>query len=804
MRLRLDIPTETDDKSALVDQEAKKLGLRGSSSSTWIKRTLLAAGVLAVVAALVLVAFVVFYSSKLSSIDRIVNYKPLQTTRILDAQGHVLSEIFKERRTVVPMERIPRVLVLSVLAAEDADFYHHEGLDYMGMLRAVVSAIMKGRITQGASTITQQAVKVMLLTPERTLSRKVKQLILAHRVENELSKEQILHRYLNHIYFGHGRYGVQEAANYYFNKDVSELSLAEASLIAGIPQSPARLSPRAHPEAARRRQRYVLKQLRDKRATHWPDLPLVAIDAAEKAEVHRRLPPLATQREAALRDVVVDMLGEQIDAAALREGGYSIHTTIDAKLQRHAQEALQGGLRRIDQRHHYSGRRKPRKGRKSPKPRSVKQEKLRYGKTYQARVTDHEDERLILDVAGHRAVVSMTQAQRYNPDSLPASKFAAVGTWLPVSMLHLDMPEGKPPEAALELGPQGAVVVIDPRTRHIRALVGSYEGGAGFNRAIAAKRQPGSSFKPIVYAWGIHTHQFTPASLVLDAPAVYDTWKPNNYEVWQHGGPLRLREAVAKSVNLVAIRVIESLDPQRVADFAKQLGIESPLDPSLALALGASEVSPLELVNAYATFAAGGRATPARLIAKVVDNEGKEMSLPSVSASRDLMSPAEAYVLTQMLRSVVLEGTATAARKLPWEVAGKTGTSNKARDAWFVGYSPTVVAGVWVGFDDRRPLGRRESGGRSALPVWMEVMRHAHDSQALTQFPRPEGVVSARIDPETGLLAYDGMEQAIDEVFVAGTDPTEMTTPPDVVNSENFLMNQMGGVKSDPSSAASP
>ncbi len=299
--------------------------------------------------------------------------------------------------------------------------------------------------------------------------------------------------------------------------------------------------------------------------------------------------------------------------------------------------------------------------------------------------------------------------------------------------------------------------MIDPRTRDVLALVGGYETAPGFDRATQALRQPGSSFKTIVYAYGIEKHRYTPATLVLDAPVVYDQWKPHNDEMWHFEGAVRLREALAESINLVAIRVIDDLTPPRIVDFAKQLGVTSPLDPSLALALGASEVRPIEMTNAYTTFDAGGRWAPTRLIARIDGPGGKPVPLPAAEPPRDVMSPAGAYVVTSMLTSVVQEGTGVAARRLHRPAAGKTGTSNDARDAWFVGFTPSVVSGVWVGFDDHRPLGRREEGARSALPVWIDVIRAAVGDRPATDFPVPSGVVNAHIDPKTGKLAYQGI-----------------------------------------------
>ncbi len=747
-------------------------------------------GAALIVGALVVMGTYAYFSRDLPSVSTLRDYQPPQTTRVYDRHGQVIGEIFTERRTVIPLSQVPRYVVLSVLAAEDADFYEHEGLDYAGILRAVVRDILSGRAAQGGSTITQQVVKLMLLTPERTLSRKIRELILARRLENELSKDEILHMYLNHVNFGRGRYGIQEAAQYYFGKNASELTLAEAALLAGVPQAPARLSPRANPEAAARRQHYVLSQLASKREVYWPDLSEETIQAAHEEKVETIPLPEASGSAPEILALSRHALRTAAGDEALDEGGYAVHTTIDLTLQKHARKALQRGLRAIDERQGYQGPYRPKNRRRRPKA-TPPADRLRMGRTYVAKVTkaDDEENQLRLEVAGHPAILSMHDLKRFNRKELSASKFAKPGDMLPVSITQLGI-EDTPAIARAERGPEGAVVVIDPRSRDVLALVGGYAARSGFNRATQAIRQPGSTFKPVVYARAIQSRRFTPASLVMDAPAVYDEWKPRNYEQWNYQGAVRLREALARSINMVAIRVIEDLGVQDVAAFARQDGITTKLEEDMALALGASGVKPIELTNAYATLAAGGRWAPTRIVVKIVSPDGAQVPLQPLEASRDVMTPDEAYVMTSMLRSVVTSGTGTPALRLARAVAGKTGTSNEARDAWFIGYSPSVVAGVWVGFDDSRSLGTRETGTRSALPIWIDVMEVADQTPKETDFAMPSGVIVVPIDPASGLLAYEGQEDALDEVFLRGTAPVDVARPPDVADPNMFLMEQ--------------
>lgn len=757
----------------------------------WLTRSALAAVTLLFAGISCFITLVAYYSQGLPDVKALQNYDPPQVSRVVDRKDRVVAELFHERRTVVPMEKIPRVLVLSVLAAEDADFYTHRGLDYAGLLRAMLRDIFTDRRMQGASTITQQIIKTILLTPERTIARKLKELVLARRLEQELTKEQILHLYLNHINFGHGRYGVQEASRFYFGKDVSELQLAEASLLAGLPQSPTRLSPLTNPEAARRRQRYVLDQLQAKRAQYWDDLSVEEIEKARNTELRVVGEPPAQTAAPEVAGIARQLLQTAVGADAAKHGGFVIKTSIDLELQETARAALNRGLHAIDVRSGLVAPFKP--------PRTKKKmpavAKLIVGRSYEAVVSGGDDARneLKLDIGGHRAVASITNLQRFNPAGLTASKFALPGAHL-VAVVDSIGAEGAPARARLSLGPQGAVVAIDPGTRDVLALIGGAEAQYGFDRSTQAIRQPGSSFKALMYALAIETGKYTPASVVLDAPEVFDEWKPNNFETWHYEGAVRLRTAVAQSINLVAVRVMTDLTPKSVVDFARTLGITTDLDPSLALALGASGVRPIELVNAYATFAAGGRWAPYRVVTGIDDARQKPITLAPPEPPRSVLRPESAYVTTSLLRSVIEEGTAKPARKLGRPAAGKTGTSNGARDAWFVGYTPDLVVGVWIGYDDQRSLGKAETGARAALPVWIDIMQSAMANRPELDFAEPPGVEHVRIDPASGLRAYEDMPDAIDEVFVAGTAPTQTAPPPDIVDSKRYVMEQLGGL----------
>ena len=731
----------------------------------------------------------VYFSRGLPTIEALQHYKPPQISRIVDRKGRLIAETFSERRTVVPLERVPRIVVLSVLAAEDADFYRHGGLDFWGLGRAVLKRVRGGRL-EGGSTITQQLVKTMLLTPERSFGRKIRELILARRIEQELSKDQILHMYLNQINYGHARYGFEEASRFYFGKHVEELTLGEATLIAGVGQRPTKLSPITDFDAARARQQYVLSQLESKRAQYWDDLPLEEIKKAQAEPVSLNLQDAPAQSAPEIATIAREALLAAVGQDAYKLGGYTLTSSIDLDLQNSARAALRAGLIRVDERHNLQV------PLRAPK-RAAKMERvatLAPGRNYDAivRGVTPGKEELQLDVGGHPARAGIADLGRWNPKRLKAAELAEPGAPVRVVVDHADV-GSEPARVRLLLGPQGAVVMIDPRTREVLALVGGDEAIYGFNRATQAVRQPGSTWKPLEFALALENKVFTPASVLLDAPEVYDEWKPNNYETWHYSGAVRLREALAQSINLVAVRVLSEVTPQAVVDFARRLGITSELEPSLALALGASAVKPIELVNAYATFAAGGRYQPPRFIRSVKDNEGRAVALPPPPAATPVMSEAGAYLITNLMTSVVQGGTGKAALSLKRPIAGKTGTSNKVRDAWFVGYTPELVTGVWVGYDDLRPLGSKESGANTALPIWIETMKQALKDRPAVDFPMPSGLVLTRIDPKSGKLAYDNQPDAIDEVFIDGTVPTETATPPDMLDTGSFMMEQLGG-----------
>jgi penicillin-binding protein 1A len=734
----------------------------------WLLIGVVASVVLVIVAVLLVVRH---FESELPSVEQLSSaYHPPQVTRILARDGTLLANLFTERRTVIPIADVPDHAKLAFLAAEDAHFYEHEGLNYFGMLRALFSNLRAGKTRQGGSTITQQVVKNVLLEPERTYRRKIRETILARRLEQHLSKDEIFALYLNHIYLGHGRYGIEEASRYYFGKKAKELALPEAALLAGLVAAPERFSPRASEERALERRKYVLQQMLEKGF-------ITSQLHADATRAPLRLAP-AVEAESELAPEVIahvqKVLGEVAGEEAGR-GGFSVTTTIDPAMQAAARKAVRENLTR------YADRQK------LAPPLTLEKRRLwgppfegtpKAFKAYVGRVVALDDHAGSVDVRVGNVVgrIALGRAERYNPKRLPPSEFCKVSALLRVS-LKAEPELGAPqPEMQLELGPETALVAIDVRTREVLALVGSFEALAGgLDRATRARRQPGSAFKPFVYSYALHSRRFTPAS-VLDLPA-----DPKHK---LDARRISVRDAIAKSDNTAAVRVFQDVGPANVVQWAHALGISSRLEPDNSLALGAYELTPLEITNAYASFAAGGEYAAPIVISKIIGPGGKSIALPLEPPKRRVMQEDEAYLTTSLLRSVVQAGTAKRASSLGRPLAGKTGTTNDARDTWFVGYSTEIVAGVWVGYDEPAPLGWGEAGATTALPAWIDFMKAAHGKRPVTEFPRPGSVIVARVDPSTGLLAYDGQEAAVDEEFLDGTVPTQ-TAVPDAGSSES-------------------
>jgi penicillin-binding protein 1A len=759
-------------------------------------------------------AAVLYWSlaSGLPDLRSLDDYHPALTSVVLDRSGVPIGEFYEFRRRLIPLDQVPEPVIQAFLAAEDDSFYEHSGVDYLSILRAAWSNL-RGETLQGASTITQQTVKQLLLTPERTYTRKLRELILARRIEERFSKDEILFLYLNEIYFGSGAYGISEAARTYFAKEVSELTVGEAALLAGMPKAPGRFSPYLDPDRAEQRRRWVVERMLEEgfidAATHQAALETPPL-AAPVSETYQA----AAYFTENVRRRLVTLLGNDV----VLHGGLRIETTLDSDAQRSAVLAVRHGLEAYDQRHGYRGPLR----KADPKTLSAELEKLAEENgleggadpTTSALAAPRLGVVTALDSGAGKARVgfapgveasfSFSDAEWAKP-----KKNLAVGD---VARFRVSRSESGELVAVLHQQPevQGALLAIDLESDDVVALVGGYDfAESELDRTSQSQRQPGSAFKPIVYATAL-THGKTPASIVWDRPVVYDNFRPENYGR-KFLGALTLSEALARSVNNAAVHLLEEVGLRNTIDMARELGIRSKLEPQLGLALGSSSLTLLEITRAYAIFGAGGRRVEPRMILRVRDRNGEvlleqvpldenaiaaaeraaEPEPPEPIAVAELsleageeagpplpvvppgfaLAPEHAALITSLLRAPVEHpgGTSRRAAQVGRPIAGKTGTTNDHTDAWFVGFSPEIATGVWVGFDQNRLLGRGETGGRAALPIWIDFMGKALARHPVTEFEAPPGVVFAHIDGSGALATEGGLRQA----FLEGTEPSE-------------------------------
>lgn len=776
---------------------------------------------LAAIGAVAVAGIFYAYSRNLPDVQQLANYQPDVVTRLYAGDGRLIAEYAKRKRIFVPIQAIPLRVRNAFLAAEDKDFYSHSGVDFLGILRAAITNIRNlgsGRRLVGASTITQQVTKNFLLSSEVSLKRKVKEMILAFRIEKVFSKNKILELYLNQIYLGFGAYGVASAALQYFNKSLDDLTIAEAAFLAALPKAPANYNPRTRPVAAKDRRDWVIDRM--------------VADGAISATAGReaKAQPLTVASRSKTEFVHAGFFGEDVRRELLQRygekrlytGGLSVRTTLDPRLQKMANKAVRMGLDAYDRRHGWRGPLTAfsvtsdwpdRDWAKRLAAFAVKRTPPGLYDWKLAVVLRLDEEAAYIGfkdgTKGRIPLAEMTWARRYKGvDSLgPAIKAPAdvlrLGQVVPVAPVAKTK-RGKPypPNSyRLEQIPavEGAMVVMDPQTGRVLAMVGGYaeftKNLDEFNRATQAERQPGSAFKPFVYLTALD-NGFTPSSLVLDAPFVIDQgaglgkWKPQNYGR-KFYGPSTLRIGIEKSRNVMTVRLAERVGMDKIVATAKKFGIADDMKPQLAMAIGAGDTTLLRLTTAYAMLDNGGKRVTATLIDRVQDRNGKTIfrqdrrpcpacqpgpwagqAVPVIPDTRkQIDDPRSVYQVVSMMIGVIQRGTGVTVRSVGKPLAGKTGTTNDSVDAWFMGFSPDLVAGVWVGFDRPRTLGRREAGSRAAGPIFREFMKMALAGKPATPFRVPRGVTLIKVDHLTGLPPKPGDTNVITEVFKTGRGP---------------------------------
>ncbi len=727
----------------------------------------------------------------LPNIKKISDYSPCLTTTVYARDGRVLGYFSHQNRFLCPLSDMSPYVPKAFLAAEDSGFYHHKGIDIWGIMRAAIKNIEAGAIVQGGSTITQQVIKSLLLTPERSYKRKLKEAILAYRLENHLTKDEILTIYLTQIYLGSGAYGVEAAARTYFGKHARDLNLAEAAILAGLPKAPSYYDPYKHPERAKRRQKYVLNRL----------LKLGWITKKQYQEalsyhlVYKRMKDPTWKVGPYFLEEVRKFLINRYGEDRTYCGGLRVYTTLDIDHQKAAEEALRKGLIASTKRRGFRGPLMH----LSPKDYSLfldseenATDKLLAGKWIKVLVVGVKPKGASVrfgNATGWMPVKSMGWCRKIDPSKAPeevpkikdATKVLKVGdvVWASLNKKQqgkyiLDLQQ--------EPKVQGALVSLDPRNGHVLALVGGYSfKESQFDRAVQAKRQTGSAFKPIVYSAAID-NGFTAASVILDAPIVYwdrntnSTWRPENYEKKIYG-PTLLRTALVYSRNLVTIRIGMKIGIDKVIARARALGLKADFPHNLSVCLGTASVSLLNLCQAYTGFARLGTVIDPIMILKVEDSYLRPIDTfePHIKKA---ITPQNAYIITYLMQQVVQYGTGWRAKVLKRPVAGKTGTTDEQRDAWFMGFTPYLLTGVYVGFDEPKPMGKYETGSRAACPIWVMYRQKVEDNYPVMDFKKPPGIVMARIDAKTGLLAGPYTKKSYILPFIAGTQPTKISPPP--------------------------
>jgi len=616
------------------------------------------------------------FTMDLPGIDALKDYRPSISSRVYDDKNELIDEFFLEDRKLIKIKEVPRVVVQAFVAAEDSRFFAHKGFDLQSIFRAVFKNIEAGHIIQGGSTITQQVAKMMYLSPEKKYTRKFKEAILAYKIDRYLTKDEILNLYLNQIYLGHGTYGIESASLGYFGKSARELKLHEAALLAGMPKAPSNYSPFLHYDKAKQRQYYVLTRMKEDGYISQEEM-----EKAYAAPMNLRSIRPKDKMAAYFVETVRRYVQEKYGADVLYKEGLSIYTTLDLTAQKYAGEAMERGLKELEERNKY--------------------------------------------------------------------KSGLV---------------------------QGALFCMDVRTGAIRAMVGGRDfNQSEFNRATQSRRQAGSAFKPIIYT-AAFDKGMTPATVIDDSPLAVDDvsqpdgiWRPKNFDD-KFMGPITMRTALVLSRNVVTVKILQEIGIDYAVSYAMNMGITSPLVRTLSLALGASGVTLQELVQAYGVLANQGQKVSPFFIKKIVDRTGNVFEETKVQPEQ-VIDPRIAFITTHVMQDVVTSGTGTRVRSIGRPVAAKTGTTNDTRDAWFIGMTPSLITGVWIGFDQEASLGSQEVGGRAAAPIWLYFMEKALQNTPVESFPVPEGIVFEKINPKTGEPAGPS-EKGTNEAFLLGTSPS--------------------------------
>jgi penicillin-binding protein 1A len=720
------------------------------------------------------------YAGDLPLISELDAYAPSAITRVYASNGETLAEFATERRLVISYDEISPHLRNAIISAEDKGFNNHFGLSITAMIARVTSDILRRRLVAGGSTLTMQmardlfADEIGFVRGDKSPERKIREILVAIQIEKRYTKREILTLYANQTCFGHGTCGVEAASRLYFAKRAKDVTLEEAALIAGIIQAPNRQSPYINRGAAKFRRDYTLQQMAENGY-----ITQEQADAAKQQPIVTRGQPQPVRSVAPFfTEEVRKYLEQKYGAKALYESGLSVQTGIDIRLQRAANRAIDRGLRMVDKRRGY------RRNNPNLTAQGQNLETYRHERWARAVAVDDIIPAVVMNVSPTSARVRIgQQIAELRGDGIAWARRAPpalfkVGDLIEVRVTQVDQ-SAKITAIALEQPPlvEGALVAIDNRTGQIRAMVGGYSfDRSKFNRATQARRQVGSLFKPFVYTAAID-RGYTPTSVIIDEPVSYEPgpgqppYQPKNYDGKYEGG-VTLRHALEDSRNVPAVKMMEALTPQQVISYARRFGLESKLEPYLSLSLGAADLTLIDMTSAYSVFPNGGVRMRPYPILKISDRDGNQLE-ESRPEPQDAIRADTAYVMTSLLRGVVQRGTAGSANQLGWPLGGKTGTTDDYGDAWFIGFDPDITVGVWVGHDERKPIGHNETGAVAALPIWIEFMRayiETRDAKNPPEFVPPGNIVFVPVNASSGEAAGEG-EPGINEAFISGTQP---------------------------------
>jgi penicillin-binding protein 1A len=758
---------------------------------TWTFYGLVCAGILGALG--VGVFIYLHFLQDLPDFTSIKEFRPSVITQVFARDGQRIGEFYSERRIEVPYSRLPRHLILAFVAAEDARFFEHPGVDITGIVRAFFRNLEAGEVVQGGSTITQQVVKRILLTSEKSFARKIREAVLAYRIDNYMSKEEILSVYLNHIFLGHGAYGVEAAAQEYFSKHVEDLNLAEAAILAGIPKAPSRYDPYLNPQRAKERQAYVLRRMFD----------VGFISKEQELAAFRQPIRLKPFRPAWIKECgyfteqVRNRLEDRFGKESVYSMGLRVYTTADVNLHKVARAAIESGINGLIQRNGYRGPLKHVRGKEMA---AFQERQVKYYRKYPPRkglavtalVVGGSDRRRtkavyfrlgeqwgVLKEAGGSKSRATTPVSSLRPGDVVQVRLVSrerQGKWtgelIPAPMV------------------QAALVSMELKTGKVRVLMGGKDfGDSTFNRATQARRQPGSAFKPILYAAAIEKG-YRPDTILQDSPISLpggrhgQLWSPQNYD-HRFYGPIPLAFALAHSRNVPAVRLMMAIGVPATVQMAKTLGITTPIFPNYASALGASDVTLIELTRAFSAFPNNGKLIEPVFIDRIEDRDGRVL-VENRPHGQQVISPQTAEIMTRLLMGVVERGTAVRVRVLGRPMGGKTGTTNKTRDAWFIGFTPSLITGTWVGMDDERTLGPKETGSQAAAPIFIAYMKEALKGTPVEQFPGISSTVLAKQGNEESPTDDEAATQAEETFYPEDQGLKEKSQTPQATSQQFF------------------